>query len=90
MIAALKAMGHAMRRDIVETLYRNDGVPMSPSEISRQCGLPLPRVGYHVRQLARFKAVKLVKTEPVRGSLKHFYRLSQSFIERPSVFEFLE
>jgi predicted ArsR family transcriptional regulator len=57
---------------ILRLLEEKDG---SPVEIATTLGLPVNRVSYHMRQLARFDLIKLVKTTPRRGAVEHHYRL---------------
>src|SRR5205085_12574791 len=59
-------------------LEEKDG---SPVEIATALGLPVNRVSYHMRQLARFDLIKLVKTTPRRGAVEHHYRL----VARPRI-----
>jgi DNA-binding transcriptional ArsR family regulator len=68
----VKALSHPLRIQILRLLEERD---MSPVEISNALGLPVNRVSYHMRQLARFDLVKLVKTTPRRGAVEHHYRL---------------
>ncbi|MDQ2631926.1 MAG: helix-turn-helix domain-containing protein [Actinomycetota bacterium] len=51
-----------------------DGRAISPRELSDTLQRPLSNVSYHVRVLAERGVVTLVKTEPVRGSVQHYYR----------------
>ena len=39
-----------------------------------ELGAPLGVVSYHVRMLRDYECVELVRTEPRRGALQHFYR----------------
>ena len=39
-----------------------------------ELGAPLGVVSYHVRMLRDYDCVELVRTEPRRGALQHFYR----------------
>jgi predicted transcriptional regulator len=57
---------------ILRLLEEKDG---SPVEIATTLGLPVNRVSYHMRQLARFDLIKLVKRTPRRGAVEHHYRL---------------
>lgn len=66
------AVNHDLRRGIIEYLAERDG---SPSEIAAALGLEVERLSYHVQVLVRIGLIKLVKTEPVRGAVKHTYRL---------------
>jgi DNA-binding transcriptional ArsR family regulator len=66
-----KALAHPLRLQILEILQQRDA---SPSEISEEIGAPLGNVSYHVRQLAAFGLVKLVRETPRRGAVEHHYR----------------
>jgi hypothetical protein len=46
----------------------------SPGDLALELGAPLGVVSYHVRMLRDYDCVELVRTEPVRGALQHFYR----------------
>jgi len=67
----LIALRHPLRRQILRTMATTD--PISPRQISDELREPLSNVSYHVRVLADCGAVELVHTEPVRGSMQHFY-----------------
>ncbi|HVV91422.1 MAG TPA: helix-turn-helix domain-containing protein [Solirubrobacterales bacterium] len=67
----LIALRHPLRREILRAMAARD--PISPREISNALREPLSNVSYHVRVLADCGAVELVDTEPVRGSMQHFY-----------------
>jgi predicted transcriptional regulator len=47
--------------------------PISPSEVARGMCENASLVAYHIRVLAKHRVVKLARTEPSRGSKKHFY-----------------
>lgn len=47
---------------------------MSPKEIAREIGQDVGHVAYHVRELVRYGAIELVRTEPRRGATEHWYR----------------
>jgi DNA-binding transcriptional ArsR family regulator len=68
----VKALSHPLRVQILRLLEEKDG---SPVEIATTLGLPVNRVSYHMRQLARFGLIKLVKRTPRRGAVEHHYRL---------------
>ena len=51
----------------------------SPSELSGELDEPIGNVSYHMRTLADLGMVELVRTEPRRGAVEHYYRA----IERP-------
>src|ERR1700760_3113915 len=54
---------------------------MSPKESADQLRAPLSDVSYHVRVLRELGAIELVRTEPVRGAVAHYYRS----VERPQI-----
>ena len=74
----LIALRHPLRRQILRAMAATD--PISPRQISDELREPLSNVSYHVRVLADCGAVTLVDTEPVRGSMQHFYSTA---IEEP-------
>src|SRR6202000_2964351 len=45
-----------------------------PGDLALELGAPLGVVSYHVRMLKEYDCVELVRTEPRRGALQHFYR----------------
>jgi DNA-binding transcriptional ArsR family regulator len=67
----VKAISHPIRHHVLVML--NDRVA-SPNEIATEMGESLGRVSYHVRRLAEIGAIELVRTEPRRGAVEHFYR----------------
>jgi DNA-binding transcriptional ArsR family regulator len=67
----VKAISHPIRHRVLVLL--NDRIA-SPNEIANEIGESLGRVSYHVRQLAEVGAIELVRTEPRRGAVEHFYR----------------
>ncbi len=67
----LLALSHPLRREILRVLA--DERPRCPSEFAASLDQPLPTVSYHVRVLASRGAVRLARTEPSRGSNRHFY-----------------
>jgi len=68
----LVALRHPVRRQILREMA--DGQAVSPRELSERLDLPLSNVSYHVRVLADCATVSLIHTQPVRGSMQHFYR----------------
>jgi len=68
----LVALRHPLRRDILRQMA--DEEASSPREIASALDQPLSNVSYHVRVLADRAAIALVRTQPVRGSMQHFYR----------------
>ena len=51
----------------------------SPSELAGELDEPIGNVSYHMRTLADLGMVELVRTEPRRGAVEHYYRA----LERP-------
>jgi hypothetical protein len=54
----------------------HDGIS-SPNQLSQELGEPLGNVSYHVKTLLEFDCIELVKTEPRRGAVEHFYRATE-------------
>ena len=71
----LVALRHELRRRILCAMFEEDA-PSSPGRLAQVLKVHLSNVSYHVRVLAECGAVQLVDTEPVRGSMQHFYRPS--------------
>jgi DNA-binding transcriptional ArsR family regulator len=67
----VKAISHPIRHKVLVML--NDRVA-SPNEMATEMGESLGRVSYHVRRLAEIGAIELVRTEPRRGAVEHYYR----------------
>src|SRR4051794_40428659 len=66
-----KALAHPLRARILERLGERVA---SPGHLAAELGAPLGVVSYHVRMLHDYECVELVRTEPRRGALQHFYR----------------
>src|SRR5919112_4373805 len=66
-----KALAHPLRARILQRLGERVS---SPGDLADELGAPLGVVSYHVRMLRDYNCVELVRTEPVRGALQHFYR----------------
>jgi DNA-binding transcriptional ArsR family regulator len=69
-----KALAHPLRVRILTALHK--GVS-SPNQLSQELGEPLGNVSYHVKTLLEYDCVELVKTEPRRGAVEHFYRATE-------------
>ncbi len=69
--ALLRAISHPLRQRLLGML---DGRTASPNELARELDLPLGRVSYHIRLLHDLGAIELLRTEPRRGALEHFYQ----------------
>ncbi len=68
----LVALRHPLRRRILRAMAGGEDA-LSPRELAATLRAPLSNVAYHVRVLADCAAVVLVRTQPVRGSMQHFY-----------------
>ena len=75
-----KALAHPLRARILQRLGERVA---SPGDLAVELGAPLGVVSYHVRMLRDYDCVELVRTEPRRGALQHFYRATA----RPSLEE---
>src|SRR5215217_3953931 len=75
-----KALAHPLRARILQRLGERVS---SPGDLAVELDAPLGVVSYHVRMLRDYDCVELVRTEPVRGALQHFYKATA----RPSLDE---
>src|SRR3954449_4434069 len=66
-----KALAHPLRAKILQRLGERVA---SPGDLAVELDAPLGVVSYHVRMLRDYDCVELVRTEPRRGALQHFYR----------------
>ncbi len=66
-----KALAHPLRARILQRLGERIA---SPGDLAVELNAPLGVVSYHVRMLRDYDCVELVRTEPRRGALQHFYR----------------
>jgi DNA-binding transcriptional ArsR family regulator len=66
-----KALSHPLRAHVLTIL--NERVA-SPNQIANELEEPLGNVSYHVKTLAEMDCIELVRTEPRRGAIEHFYR----------------
>src|SRR3954447_25279709 len=68
----VKALGHPLRQRLLILLHKYGA--SSPRELAPRSGEPPRSVSYHVRILKDNDCVELVRTEPRRGAVEHFYR----------------
>src|SRR6201989_2720296 len=66
-----KALAHPLRARILQRLGERVA---SPGDLALELRAPLGGVRYHARMLRDYDCVELVRTEPRRGALQHFYR----------------
>jgi DNA-binding transcriptional ArsR family regulator len=69
----IKSLAHELRVEILAIL--NDRMA-SPNELSKELGEGLSQVSYHVKVLKDYDMIEMVKTEPRRGAIEHYYRAS--------------
>lgn len=75
----VKALAHPLRVDILMILNERMA---SPNELSKELDEGLSQVSYHVKVLKDFDCIEMVKTEPRRGAVEHYYRAtSRAFLE---------
>jgi len=65
-------LSHPLRLEILRQLEKGTG---SPKELADRTGQRLANVSYHVRVLCECECIELVRTEPRRGAVEHFYKL---------------
>jgi len=83
-ISLMKALSHKDRVQILSILSEREASPNELTELLKQ---NLSKVSYHVQVLKDFKLVELVRTEPRRGAVEHFYRAKQRVILPDSLWE---
>lgn len=69
-----KALAHPLRVQLLSIL--NERVA-SPNQLSKELEEPLGNVSYHVKVLLDYDCAELVKREPRRGAIEHFYRATK-------------
>lgn len=69
------ALGHPMRREILREMLGAPEEDVSPRELSAKLYKQLSMLSYHVRVLNECNAIELIRTEQIRGSTQHFYRV---------------
>jgi DNA-binding transcriptional ArsR family regulator len=76
-----RALAHPLRVRLLTAL--NERVA-SPTQLSRDLHERLGNVSYHVSVLLNFGCIELVKKEPRRGAIEHFYRaVKRPFLSVP-------
>lgn len=67
----VKSLAHELRAEILMILTERTA---SPNELAQILDEGLSQVSYHVKVLRDYGRIKLVKTEPRRGAVEHYYR----------------
>jgi DNA-binding transcriptional ArsR family regulator len=70
--ALIYALNHPARRQILRQLSEQ-GTERSPNEMAQAAALSLPGLSFHARVLCELQVTHCTRTQPVRGSLEHFY-----------------
>lgn len=74
----VKALAHELRVEILTILNERMA---SPNELAKELDEGLSQVSYHVKVLKDYDCITLVKTEPRRGAVEHYYRAtSRAFL----------
>src|SRR5436305_9584562 len=76
----VKGLSHPVRVECLTVLAKRTASPRQLSEILDH---DLSNISYHVRVLDELGLIELVKEEPVRGAVAHFYKAA----ERPILSE---
>jgi predicted transcriptional regulator len=80
--ALLACLRHPLRKQLLRLYVEEDGM-LSPKELSVFTKRHVSNVGYHVRVLVDYGAVKLVGEKKRRGSIEHFYEATSLVDEVP-------
>lgn len=76
--ALVKSLAHELRAEILAILNERMA---SPNELAKELDEGLSQVSYHVKVLKDYEVIRLVKTEPRRGAVEHYYRAtSRAFL----------
>jgi DNA-binding transcriptional ArsR family regulator len=67
----VRALAHELRVDILTILTERTA---SPNELAGELNEGLSQISYHVQVLKDSERIELVKTEPRRGAVEHYYR----------------
>jgi DNA-binding transcriptional ArsR family regulator len=71
----VKALAHELRVEILGILTERMA---SPNELATMLDEGLSQVSYHVKVLKDYGLITLIKTEPRRGAVEHYYRATAS------------
>ncbi len=73
-----KALAHPLRFQALSILSERVA---SPNELAKELNQGLSQISYHVKVLLESDCLELVKTEPRRGAVEHYYRAtSRAFL----------
>jgi DNA-binding transcriptional ArsR family regulator len=74
---------HPLRERIVRATDASRTGIKSPNELAQALDEPLGNISYHVKELVKCGAMELVKVEPRRGAVEHFYRVTRGVLLNP-------
>jgi DNA-binding transcriptional ArsR family regulator len=74
----VRALKHPLRLELLRRFVERTA---TPNELAHELGEPIGNVAYHVRDLVAIGYLELVRTEPRRGAVAHYYRATI----RPSI-----
>lgn len=72
-VERLKLLTHDTRIDILRRLADGDA---SPAEVAGEREITIAASSYHFHRLLRARAIRLVKTVPARGTVRHIYAIT--------------
>lgn len=75
----LEALQHPLRREVLRYLQQHG--TGSASEISRELGVRVGNLSYHVRRLAQLGLIEEVRAVRRRGALMHVFRTTNAYRE---------
>lgn len=81
------AIAHPLRRRVLRTLAGSEEA-CSPTQMSRQFGLEVSAVAYHLQILQKCGAVELADEQIARGAVEHFY--ATKIVDDPPIEALLE
>lgn len=73
----IKALSHPLR---VQILTLTNERPWSPSDTAKELDEGLSQVSYHFKVLKDLGCIRVVRTEPRRGAVEHYYEAVQRII----------
>jgi DNA-binding transcriptional ArsR family regulator len=74
----MKALSHSLRVQILTLVNERE---WSPNEMAKELDEGLSQVSYHVKVLREdFEMIEMVRTEPRRGAVEHYYRAVERMI----------
>jgi DNA-binding transcriptional ArsR family regulator len=68
------AVSHPLRIDALSVLHERVA---SPKEMADELGVHVTKLAFHVKELVATGCIELVRTEPRRGAVEHYYRATR-------------